>query len=173
MSFSANEIAGLAQKAARGAGFPPRQAELFGAAAVHHLAGGGPPAALDRALANATDSPVLRLPLLIEDVLRALTLTGPEVTLTLQPGDEALALAYTGLINIQVDWARIDQSEDGLPRLTLCARSDTPARPRLPARIDVPAELVAHFGQLASETYVASSGASRDAGAGAGNIDND
>ncbi|WP_323771522.1 hypothetical protein [Antarctobacter sp.] len=173
MSFSANEIAGLAQKAARGAGFPPRQAELFGAATVHHLSEGGSPEVLERALTDATDSPVLRLPLLIEDVQRALTLTGPEVTLTLQPGDEALVLAYAALLNCHIERAKVDQSEDGLPRLTVCAHIDTPSRPRLPARIDAPAELIDHFGRLASETYVPSSGTSRDAGAGAGNIDND
>lgn len=173
MSFSANELGGLAQKAARGAGFPPRQAELFGAAAVLHLASGGDAGALEQALADPQDSPILRLPLLTEDILRALTLTGPEVTLTLQPGDEALALSYTQLLHVCVERAEIEQAPDGLPRLTVRADLNTAARPDLPARIDAPEDLVAWLGQLAAETFVPPSEASRSAGAGAGNIDND
>ncbi|SNT00032.1 DUF3726 domain-containing protein [Antarctobacter heliothermus] len=173
MSFSANEIASLAQKAARGAGFPPRQAEVFGAATVHHLAGGGAPTALLHALADPTDSPILRLPLLAEDILRALTLSGPEITLTLQPGDEALALAYTALMHIHIERAAVDQPEGAPPRLVLCADLDTSSRARLPARIDAPADLIEHLSGLAAKTHVAATGESRDAGAGAGNIDND
>lgn len=173
MSFSANEIASLAHKAARGAGFPPRQADVFGAAAVHHLAAGGTPSALRRALADPTDSPILRLPLLTEDILRALSLSGPEVTLTLQPGDEALALAYTALMHIHIERAVVDRPEGAPPRLTLCADLDSPTRTRLPARIDAPADLIEHLSGLAAKTLVAPSVASRNAGAGAGNIDND
>lgn len=173
MSFSANEIAGLAQKAARGAGFPPRQAELFGAAAVQHLAAGGPPTDLLHALADPTDSPILRLPLLTEDILRALTLTGPEVTLTLQPGDAALARAYTALLRIQITRAHVDQPADGPPRLTLCADLDRPSPSQLPARIDAPPEVIDRLTRLAALTYVPATGDSRTAGAGAGNIDND
>ncbi|MBY6112877.1 hypothetical protein KUW09_06950 [Mameliella alba] len=173
MSYSANEIAGLAQKAARGAGFPPRQADLFGAATVRYLADGGPPEALDAALADPTNSPILRLPLLIEDILRAVKIVGPEVTLTMQPGDEALAVSYAELLPLGIDHADVDQTNEGLPRLTLRSDPQQTARRALPPRIEAPAALVDRLTLLARETYVPASDTSRDAGAGAGDIDND
>lgn len=173
MSFSANEVAGLAQKAARGAGFPPRQADLFGQATVFHLALGGAAAVLEQALADPGNSPILRLPLLTEDVLRALTVTGPEVTLTLQPGDEALVPAYVQLLPVRIERTDVVTIPEDLPRLVVRADLNQPALPDLPARIDVPLPLLDTFRRLGERTLVPPSSESRNAGAGAGNIDND
>ncbi|WGW03686.1 hypothetical protein [Tropicibacter oceani] len=175
MTRSANEIMGLAQKAASGAGFPPEQAARFGQAAVAYLAAGQPPDALLTALRDPADSPLLRLPLLMDDVLRALSLTGPEVELTLHPGDEALATAYARLLPLRMTACTVVEAdgEAGQARLRVAADTDTPARLRFPPRIEAPQSLIEALGQLAARTYVPASEASRLAGAGAGNIDND
>jgi hypothetical protein len=173
MSFSTNEIASLAQKAARGAGFPPAQSEHFGRAAVHHLGAEGPIEALIEALADPADSPILRLPLLMEDVLRALPLAGPQITLTLQQGDAALVQSYARLLPIHLTHCTVLTDEDRHPRLVLTADHTRRGKRPLPLRIKAPPALVATLSQLASRTYVPASPVSRTTGAGAGNIDND
>ncbi|MFZ7090335.1 hypothetical protein [Primorskyibacter sp. 2E233] len=173
MSRSANEIMGLAQKAARGAGFPPQQAERFGRAAAAHLAANRNPEDLVQALRDPADSPVLRLPLLMDDVLRALSLTGPNVDLTLHPEDVSLASAYARLLPIRVTDCTIVQDEDRQPRLHVSADLQTPGKTSFPARIEAPEDLIAQLSRLAAKTYVPASEASRSAGAGAGDIDND
>lgn len=52
MTYSVNEIEGLAQKAARGIGVHPAQAMHFGRAVAHHLAAGRDPSLLEDALHN-------------------------------------------------------------------------------------------------------------------------
>lgn len=172
MSYSANEISGLAQKAARGAGFPPAQAELFGRAAALHLGTGGPPEALTAALLDPQNSPILRLPLLLDDIRRALDATGPDISLTLQPGDEGLVESYARLLPIAYSTCKT-QTREGLPRLLLTRGRDGQSAATLPPRIPAPDPLVYELGQLAAQTYVAASESSRSAGAGAGDIDND
>lgn len=172
MSYSANEIAGLSQKAARGAGFPPGQAEIFGRAAAVHLGSGGAPEALTAALARPGDSPILRLPLMMDDILRGLALAGPTITLTLQKGDEALAPAYARLLQIRLSECRIAAKGDGLPQISLTGDPSTRQKLALPPRISASTELIDKLTRLAAATYVPASAASR-AGAGAGNIDND
>lgn len=173
MSFSANEIASLAQKAARGAGFPPAQADLFGRATVQHLTDGRPPEALTDALADVTNSPILRLPLLIEDILRVLPLAGPEITLTLQPGDEALIETYVRLLPVRLRSCTVLRDASGQLRLALNGTLRKPQRRPAPARIEAPQPLLDTLSRYAAQTYVPASEASRSAGAGAGNIDND
>ncbi|MGP6088246.1 DUF3726 domain-containing protein [Antarctobacter jejuensis] len=172
MSYSANEITALAQKAARGAGFPPGQAELFGRAAARHLGTGGAPEALTDALANPQDSPILRLPLMLDDIPRALKATGPDICLTLQPGDEGLAESYAQLLPVAYDSCTVRMVE-GLPRIALTQAPDGTAPAALPPRIPASDPLVAALTALAARTYVPASEASRSAGAGAGDIDND
>ncbi len=172
MSYSANEISGIAQKAARGAGFPPAQADLFGRAAAQHLGAGGPPEALTEALANPQDSPILRLPMLLEDIQRALAASGPEITLTLQPGDEGLAETYARLLPLVYSTCSVEIVE-GLPRITLELGPDGATPPPPPPRIPAPDPLMETLGKMAARTYVPASDASRSAGAGAGDIDND
>lgn len=173
MKCSANEISSLAQKAAMGAGFPPGQAEQFGRAVSVHLGAGRAAGPLREALEDVADSPILRLPLLMDDVLRAVALTGSEVSLTLHPGDEALALAYARLLPMRLVDCRVVPRDAAQARLELQADTETSARPALPARIDMPDDLYTFLNALAARTYVPASAASRAAGAGAGNIDND
>lgn len=171
MTHSATEVQALATRAARGAGFPPAQAELFGRACVQHLALDGDAAPLIDALANPADSPILRLPLLLDDVLAAAALTDP-VELTLQNGDAALAPSYASLLPVAVlDTAIVRHLEQKRLRITLDLA--TPSRPVLPPRIKVPAQLLVALERLAKNTYVPATDASRRAGAGAGLNDND
>lgn len=173
MTRSANEIEGLARKAALGAGFPAGQAEAFGRAAVLHLAEGGDAQALSDALADPSDSPILRLPLLVEDMLRALMLAGPEIDLTLQPGDERLAPAYARLMPVDLKRIEVATPEEGPARIEIVADPARLVKPQLPPRIAAPDALIRELTRLASRTLVPASEASRAAGAGAGNIDND
>ncbi|KUF12198.1 hypothetical protein [Pseudoponticoccus marisrubri] len=173
MTRSASEIAALAREAARGAGFPPAQADSFGRAAVLHLARGGDEATLRAALADPADSPILRLPLLAEDILRALTLAGPQVEMTLHPGDAALAPAYIALLDIAIETLEIVPGSDGAQRLRVHADAERVAATALPARLAVSESLAAELGALADRTLVPASEQSRSAGAGAGDIDND
>lgn len=170
---SANEVAGLAQKAATGAGFPPSQAETFGRAVAVHLGAGRAALAVSTALDDPLDSPVLRLPLLMDDVLRAVALTGGEIALTLHPGDEALALAYARLLPMRLVTCQVTSCEGASSRLVIEGDPSVPAKPVLPPRIALPAELQTFLEGLAARTYVPATEASRTAGAGAGNIDND
>lgn len=170
---SANEVSGLAQKAAMGAGFPPAQAEAFGRAVAIHLGAGREPAVVLAALKDAADSPILRLPLLLDDILRAIELTGSEVALTLHPGDEALAMAYARLLPMRLVSCRVETREDAQSRLAVEGDPSTPGRAALPPRIEMPDDLREELASRAALTYVPASEASRSAGAGAGNIDND
>lgn len=173
MTWSANEISALSQKAARGAGFAPAQAEVFGRAAAVHLGTGGPAEALTEALRTPSNSPILRLPRLMDDILRGLTLAGPTISLTLHPGDAALAPAYARLSQIQLTDCRVTRAEDGPPKITVTADPAIRARVTLPPRIFAPTWLIGALTRLAAATYVPASEQSRRAGAGAGNIDND
>ncbi len=172
MSFSANELASLAHKAAVGAGFPPSQAETFGRAATLYLGDGHGAEALVGVLDDAADSPVLRLPLLMDDILRAIALLGPEVTLSLHPGDVDLASSYARLLPLQITSLDVDIPEEGQPRMHLVTDPARPTQHPLPPRITAPEPLVSTWQDLAARTYVPATAASR-AGAGAGNIDND
>lgn len=172
-AFSANEVSGLAQKAALGAGFPPAQAEMFGRAVAVHLGAGRATDDVIHALADPADSAILRLPLLMDDVLRAVALTGDEVALTLHPGDEALAMSYARLLPMRLSDCRIQRREEAQSRLVLTGDPAVPACPSLPPRIEMPLSVQEQLSELAARTYVPASEASRAAGAGAGNIDND
>lgn len=170
MSRSVNEIEVLARKAALGAGFPPAQADSFGRAAAQHLALGGAGQALLDALDDPANSPVLRLHLLPEDIRRAVPLTGAELALSLQAGDEAMAPAYARLAGMTVAQSTVDLSGD-IPKLRLEIDPDSNPSP-LPARLDLEDEVYAALAKYAARTLVPASDASR-AGAGAGDIDND
>ena len=169
MSRSVNEIEVLARKAASGAGFPPAQADSFGRAAAWHLALDGDSGALTEALADRNDSPVLRLHLLPEDIRRALDLSGPDVVLSLQTGDEALAPAYARLAGVTILTCEVLE-QGSIPRLHLSTTDG--ANRSLPGRLTLDMETYRTLADLAARTLVPASDASR-AGAGAGDIDND
>lgn len=169
MMRSVNEVEVLARKAALGAGFPPAQAESFGRAAAHHLALEGDPEALTRAL-DAAGGPILRLHLLPEDIRRALPLAGPDMVLSLQPGDAALAPAYARLCGHAIAGCHVVE-EAGIPRLHLSIAPDALAS-SLPARLTLQGDVYDALAASAARTLVPASDASRS-GAGAGDIDND
>jgi hypothetical protein len=173
MSYSVNEIANLAQKAARGAGFPPAQADLFGRAAAQHLGAGGAPGDLTEALADPADSPILRLPLLLDDIQRVLPLAGPDLILSLQPGDTGLVKSYVCLLPLRLSACEVMQNADGPPRVSLSIAPGRRTTQSAPLRIEAPWSIVDMLNKLAAETYVPATDDSRAAGAGAGNIDND
>lgn len=125
MSYSANEVQMLAQKAARGAGAHPAQAAHFGRALVCHLAAGRAVSDLREALALLPDGPIQTLPF--------------------APQQTPLGASY----------------------------KEANAQTRAPARVSLPAEVHAQLSELAQNTYVPASEASRAAGAGAGLTDND
>ncbi|MFZ5962451.1 DUF3726 domain-containing protein [Thalassococcus sp. BH17M4-6] len=172
MKLSANEIQGLATKAARGAGFPPGQSETFGRATVVHLAAARDAKAISSALQNAGNSPILRLSLLVDDILLACAAMKGEAEITLHPHDAPMALSYARLTPVRLtDCALIDR--DDQPRLRVSADLGTPSRPSLPPRIDMPERLHDELSTLAAKTYVPATAASRLRGAGAGLRDND
>lgn len=149
MTLSSDDTQTLASKAARGAGFPSGQAERFGRAAVVHLAEGRDGAALTAALSNPSDSPILRLAPLCDDILAACTAMRGPAELTLTPGDTALALAYARLAPVLLtDCVLVDR--DDQPRLRVTADLTTPLRPSLPKTIHVPQSLVDQLSQYAN-----------------------
>ena len=172
MTLSANEVQSLAAKAAKGAGFPPGQAESFGRAAVLHLADGRDARALSAALKDPHDSPILRLALLGDDILAACTAMKGSAELTLNPDDAELALAYARLVPVRLKDCELTLRDDQ-PRLRVDADLGTPCRAKLPPRIDMPDALQAELQELARKTYVPATEASRRRGAGAGLTDND
>ena len=108
MSLSANEIQALATKAARGAGFPPGQAESYGRATVMHLVAGRDPQPLHDALAQVDNSPILRLPLLVDDILAACAAVKGPAELTLNPDDSALEGVLEGDTD-EDEWTEIGE----------------------------------------------------------------
>lgn len=171
MSWSINEIQTLAAKAARGAGFPAAQADRFGRAAVVHLAMGGDENDLLSALDDPDNSPILRLPLLADDILRAAEFMGDALSLSLQPGDEALAPAYAQSLHITIAGCSVEMSGE-VPQLTLTLGQGTSA-PNMPARIDLSDQARERLLTLGKNTEVPETEESRLHGAGAGLTDND
>ncbi len=161
MTRAANELWGTAQKAARGAGFPVAQTQLFAAALLRHIAAGRPEDQIAQALIHTDESPILTLPALLDGALiegRA-TLQG-----SLTP-DLALSYAETHAWQTQVVRA-------GRALHLICDGTRAAPRP-LPERLHISDRLWAHLGQLAAKTYVPATAASRLSGAGAGLSDND
>ncbi len=164
---SGAEIAALAERAARGAGFPPAQSAQFGRAAALHLASGGDSAALSDALATARKGPVLRLALLQDDLARAMTAAGPDIVLSIEPDDVALAPAYVALFPRDVSVVEIVKGSPPRPaRLHLRFGSDAVARPARLSRATVPEKLWQSFKALAARMDVPDSAESRARGAG-------
>ena len=172
MSFSVNEIENLARKAAVGAGFPPEQARRFGRVAAIHLAHGGSEAPLLAALRDPADSPILRLPLLVDDVLRASEAMGDDLVLSMHPGDAALAPAYVATLPRVLKSCGVDTSGDQ-PRISLTLGAPRGADADMPDRITLGDDARRHLQRLARNTEVPATEASRLRGAGAGVIDRD
>lgn len=149
---STQSIVDLAVRAASGAGFSATQADQFGHATAFFLAQGGAYQELRDALRDTGDSPVLRLPLLLDYIQRAISLAGPDVELTLHPGDETLAPAYACLLPMQLIECRVIRPEIGQSRLALRTNPGVDAKDDLPkGRVVLPDAL-----RIAFENWAAS-----------------
>ncbi|MEL7100475.1 MAG: hypothetical protein AAGM84_16745 [Pseudomonadota bacterium] len=138
--WSEAETTALATRAARGAGLPPGQAILYGAASAHHLAAGRDPHALAAALSDP------QIPSLITRI--ASLAPGPHSAPD-HPLTDALLAALPG----HATRSHYDP--------------DTPAPHRAPARVDPPPDLIALWHDCAAKTYVPESEASRANAGGA------
>lgn len=163
LNWSKAEIEALAGKAARGAGAPPAQAARFGVAAAHHLVSGRDAESLERALADATNGPILAYPLALDAVLA----DGGCGALD-DVGETPLLLSYIEVLPFA---ARL--TSDGSGSLWLEVDLACPRKTLPIARITGCDALVAQMQALAARTLVPESEQSRAAGAGAGLVDND
>lgn len=92
----------LASRAAQSSGFSEAQAETFGRAAEWHLAEGRDCGALLRALGNTDDSPIVRLPLMLGDLMAACAALNGTAELTLNRKDTELAPSYARLLPVHL-----------------------------------------------------------------------
>ena len=159
---SANEVLGLATKAARGAGAPPAQAAQFGAAAVVHLIIGRDVGLLNDALDALPIGPVMMLPLAIASIAETQKEGIAAGDLTIHMSD--LAHSYVAAMPCQGSL-----TSDGMLHLDL----NRPAPRPVVERIDLPQETYDRWTALAAALLVPESDASRYSGAGAGLSDND
>ncbi|MEM6886797.1 MAG: hypothetical protein AAF636_01520 [Pseudomonadota bacterium] len=160
MSWSATEFKALSSRAARGAGAPPWQAEMFGAAAVQHLLAEEPIDVLDAALAALPEGPVLQ----IASLLLALQgRPGAPIELT-----ENLPVALVRSYAASQSYSLVIDTETG----TATAFIGIPRRPVI-GRIEAPDAFISSLKALAERTFVPESDQSRAAGAGAALSDND
>ena len=181
MSRSLNEVAGLALKAARGAGFPLGHAEDFARAVV--VLAATRPAALpevSRAL-QATRSPAK-----CTQEGAVLTVDGTSIIMAAPVALDALAtdchtVRLSGVDAPDLLWAYLqvaarDQSVfagfsgDDPVTLSRCENVDVPD---ISGPVEIPDDVWAVWDALAQKTYVPATAASRLAGAGAGLTDND
>lgn len=161
MTRSINEVMVLAGKAARGAGAPPAQAAQFGAAAVVHLCAGHGVDALDDALAQLPEGPIITIPLALARIAEQQVegiAQGP-----LSGMEPQLCQSYVSALPCVANFS------EGKLSLNL----NEPAPRRAVARINLSDETYAAWSALASALLVPESDASRLSGAGAGLTDND
>jgi hypothetical protein len=160
MTRSANELAMLAEKAARGAGAPPAQAAMFGRAALCHLRQGRAADTLRAALEALPEGPVLDL----YRLFLAASLQGEPV--------EVLCAADPELLQSYAEAQRAMTVYD--PASSTVTTDPTTPAARLPlARLDVPPDLLEDLQTKAARLLVPETAASREGGAGAGLLDND
>lgn len=162
MTRSANEVSGLATKAARGAGAPPAQAAQFGAVAAVHLGAGRDLKLLNLALDTLPLGPILTLPL---DIAR-LAEQSVEGHAQGRIDNSPAALVHSYLESLSYV-AQVD--EDGVVYLNL----NEPAARLPPVRVDLDEAVYEAWSALAANLLVPESDVSRLSGAGAGLSDND
>lgn len=161
---SANEVANLAAKAARGAGAPPAQAAMFGQAALCHLVAARDFMVLIAALDALPEGPILDHPLLLFKRIEATQ----EADVIFHHTAFALLQSY---IEAQPYLSEIKPQSDGQIEIRL--NLHTPKRRVLLPRITLPSPLEKKLQLLAAKTLVPDTAASRLSGAGAGLTDND
>ncbi|WP_372835280.1 hypothetical protein [Puniceibacterium confluentis] len=143
------DLRSLAVRAAQAAGFTESQAELFGRAAVRHVTQGRDCASLLEALHNPTDSPILRLPLVLEDTLSACRVLGGSAELTLNPADTELVQSYVELLPGPISSCKVT-IRNGLPRLQVTTSVTQAASPERPQEVAVPETLLEQLRTLAA-----------------------
>lgn len=166
MIASANEVTGLAAKAARGAGAGPQQAMEFGRAALCHLSEGRDIADIRAALNALPEGPICALPLAFMALTeQAQGDRADEVISSEGYGD--LALSYAQAQVFKVDAVKVHAG------VKVCLTLNVPQSLPKVARVQLSDDLAQILGTLAARTFVPESEASRRAGAGAGLTDND
>jgi len=171
--WALNEIAGLVQKAARGAGIPVGQAEDLGRVAVFLAGSGGSIAPVTAALLEPISTVDVRWQDgSVEVVQGPAALIGPIVS-------DAFAMGYTSAVLADTAHAALISAflaRSGVaPKWagnTVTASDTTILRPTCKP-VAIPQDDWQIWQDLAAKTYVPETEASRSSGAGAGLTDND
>lgn len=168
-----NEIGGMVQKAARGAGIPLGQAEDLGRVAIYMASTSGdisavtaaleePPATVDMNWANDAVTITSGHAALIGPIIRDAFAMGYDTAVLADLRHAPLVGAFMAECGVALRW-------DG----RVLTRSDTTVLGLRCTPVDIPAPDWAIWSAHAAKTYVPDSEASRLAGAGAGLTDND
>lgn len=165
MTRSANEVMGLAAKAARGGGAPPEQASAFGRAALCHLHAGRDLAYLKRALDALPKGPILDFSVAFARVVESGTAParGQIEASTWLPLAQSYADALPYAVTVTVMGEVLD----------IIADVEKPKAKSALGRFVLPDTLLNQMNGLAARLLVPESDASRLSGAGAGLTDND
>lgn len=166
MSWSANEVEGLAAKAARGAGAPPEQAAWFGRATAVHLAKARDDEDVSAALNALPGGPVIDVHLSITALLTGCDAEGKATGHIVGP--EGLVRSYLEALPFDVT---LVQQNQGDTQVTLQAQR--PSTTLAATRCTLSPTLLETMRTLAARTFVPETESSRQAGAGAGLLDND
>lgn len=165
MTRSANEVMGLAAKAARGAGAPPEQAIEFGRAVVHHIHAGRDLEYLSRALESLPKGPIMDFPVAFARVVEsgAASARGQVEASAWLPLAQSYAdaLPYAATVNVMGEV------------LDIIAELEKPSAKIALGRFVLPDVLMEQMNGFAARILVPESDASRLGGAGAGLTDND
>ncbi|MDG1181749.1 MAG: hypothetical protein P8N30_03360 [Tateyamaria sp.] len=160
VTHSWTEVQSLAIRAARGADVPAAQASNFGNMLTRHLADGRDEAPLSEAL--KTQGAIVDLALRVEKVIEAASISSAPVSLS-EDAPYLCALLVSWFNSLP---CRTQVQLSGNTMTVTLSLSEPNARAR-PARITLSAEFYAQMHDLAANTYVPDSEASRMGGAGA------
>ena len=168
-----NEVGGMVEKAARGAGIPLGQAEDLGRTAIYLASTGGDVSAVTRALQE--EHTTVDMNWSSDTVLVTsgpVALIGPMIR-------DAFAMGYDTAVIADIDHATLVGAflaENGVALRwdgRTLTRSDTSVLTLTCKPVTIPAAAWTVWGDYAAKTYVPETDASRLAGAGAGLTDND
>ncbi|SNR63225.1 hypothetical protein SAMN06265370_11379 [Puniceibacterium sediminis] len=137
----------LATRAAQSSGFSAEQAEVFGRAAQWHVAEERDCDALLMALADTRDSPILRLPLMLTDLMAACAALSGTAELTLNPKDSHLAPSYARLLPVHLAECEVVQRAEQL-RLRITTDATQSSEMQM-THVIPPSELIQRLKQIA------------------------
>ncbi len=171
--LSLNEVAGMVQKAARGAGFPVGQAEDLGRVASYLAGTGGSVAPVTTALQEPIGPTDVRWQDNEVTVIAGpCALIGPIIRDAFAMGCTTAVLAninHASLVSAFLAQSGIAQKWDG----KTVTESDTTVLTPTTNPVTIPADDWHVWSRLAAKTYVPETETSRLSGAGAGLTDND